>query len=150
MQLSKSNTRMQKMTYASSTNSISKYAWQTGTALYYMSQLPLSGIGQMTGCSIRYFLPCATCTNIYENLTNCLWRTFYRLILIRKTARNCIAATNQNALVGECFLAPQFAVFKPQSGYSNPDALHRFTPKGLAWVGRRLCEKVAFFLNLLV
>jgi vitamin B12 transport system substrate-binding protein len=108
------------------------------SAIYYMNQQPLSGMGSDTW--LNSLLSLCNISNIYEQLPTA-YAQFSMADIIRKQPQLVIAATHQTAEQVHSFWAPHKNVFSPKVEVVNPDALHRFTPRVLPELVK-LCQKV--------
>ncbi len=114
------------------------YANKEASALYYMSQQPLSGMGRDRW--LNSLLSLCNIKNIYAQLPTA-YAQFSVADIIRKQPEIVIAATHQNAASVTEFWAPHLHVFDPTVVIVNPDALHRFTPRVLPELAL-LCKTV--------
>ncbi|MFT7259264.1 MAG: vitamin B12 transport system substrate-binding protein [Glaciecola sp.] len=117
-----------------------QFANKKASALYYMSQQPLSGMG--SDIWLNSLLSLCNIRNIYAKLP-AAYAQFSVADIIRKQPEIVIAATHQDASSVTQFWAPHLQVFNPKVVVVNPDALHRFTPRVLPELAL-LCKKVHF------
>jgi vitamin B12 transport system substrate-binding protein len=108
------------------------------SAVYYMNQQPLSGMGNDTW--LNSLLALCNISNVYEHLPTA-YAQFSMADIIRKQPQFVIAATHQTPEQVNDFWAPHKNVFSPKIEIVNPDALHRFTPRVLPELVK-LCQKV--------
>jgi vitamin B12 transport system substrate-binding protein len=118
----------------------SQYANKKASAMYYMSQQPLSGMG--SDIWLNSLLSLCNIKNIYAKLP-AAYAQFSVADVIRKQPEIVIAATHQDANSVIRFWTPHLHVFDPKVVIVNPDALHRFTPRVLPELAL-LCKKVHF------
>jgi vitamin B12 transport system substrate-binding protein len=117
-----------------------QYADKNASVLYYMSEQPLSGMGN--DIWLNSLLSLCNINNIYAKLP-AAYAQFSVADIIRKQPEIVIAATHQNSASVAQFWAPHLQVFNPKLVVVNPDALHRFTPRVLPELAL-LCRKVHF------
>lgn len=117
-----------------------EYADKATSALYYMNQQPLSGMG--SDVWINSLLSLCNIKNIYAKLP-AAYAQFSMADIIRRQPEVIIAANHQNISSVKAFWAFHQSVYKPQIVSVNPDALHRFTPRVLPELAL-LCKKVHF------
>lgn len=115
-----------------------KHTDKQASALYYMSQQPLSGMGNDTW--LNSLLALCNIDNIYAKLPTA-YAQFSMADIIRKQPELVIAATHQRASQVHDFWAFHKAVYTPKIVLVNPDALHRFAPRVLPELAN-LCKKV--------
>ncbi|MEQ3659241.1 MAG: helical backbone metal receptor [Glaciecola sp.] len=115
-----------------------QYKDQNSTALYYMSQQPLSGVGNDRW--INNLLAICGIQNIYAD-TASSFSQFSLADIIRKQPSHIIAALSLPMKDIELFWAAHTDVFAPSIIKVNPDALHRFTPRVLPELAK-LCKSV--------
>ncbi len=116
----------------------SDYQDKSSRALYYMSQHPLSGVGNDSW--LNNLLATCGITNIYAD-TASAFSQFSIADIIRKQPSHVIAAVTLPVDQIELFWAPHADVFAPEIIQVNPDALHRFTPRVLPELAK-LCKSV--------
>lgn len=108
------------------------------SAIYYMNQHPLSGMGN--DAWLNSLLSLCNISNVYEQLPSA-YAQFSVADIIRKQPQLVIAATHQTIEQVYNFWAPHKHVFSPRIEIVNPDALHRFTPRVLPEL-EKLCQNV--------
>jgi vitamin B12 transport system substrate-binding protein len=118
----------------------SQYTGNNVHALYYMSQQPLSGMGNDRW--LNSLLSLCNIKNIYAELP-AAYAQFSIADIIRKQPEIVIVASHQSASSVSTFWDSHRKVFKPKVVMVNPDALHRFTPRVLPELAL-LCKKVYF------
>jgi vitamin B12 transport system substrate-binding protein len=118
----------------------SQYTGNNVHALYYMSQQPLSGMGNDRW--LNSLLSLCNIKNIYAELP-AAYAQLSIADIIRKQPEIVIVASHQSASSVSTFWDSHRKVFKPKVVMVNPDALHRFTPRVLPELAL-LCKKVYF------
>lgn len=108
------------------------------SAIYYMNQHPLSGMG--SDAWLNSLLSLCNINNVYEQLPSA-YAQFSVADIIRKQPQLVIAAIHQTIEQVYNFWAPHKHVFSPRIEIVNPDALHRFTPRVLPEL-EKLCQNV--------
>lgn len=115
-----------------------EYKDRKASALYYMSQHPLSGIGSDSW--INSLLATCGIKNIYAD-TLSSFSQFSLADIIRKQPTHIIAAIGIPMSEVKSFWAPHASVLSADIIQVNPDALHRFTPRVLPEL-TKLCKSV--------
>lgn len=119
---------------------VQNYAPFKASALYYMNQQPLSGMGNDDW--LNSLLSLCGISNIYATLpTN--YAQLSIADILRKQPQVIISASGQEESQVTDFWSAHANIYQPKIVSVNPDALHRFTPRVLPEL-KQLCGKVHF------
>lgn len=114
-----------------------QFASNSATALYYLSQHPLTGLGNDTW--LNGLLDLCGIENIYKESLSA-YPALHLSDILRQQPSLIIAADGSNLAQVNGFWSKHQDVYTAKYVVANPDALHRFTPRAIEELAK-ICQR---------